>query len=377
MQIKHLAIIIFFFILLNPIISFAAITNDTTPPQFLNIIVTIGPPETELKTYNFYSIWTDDVGISDVVFEFNKTNFSFLAGQISHFSFLAGQEFPYENAYTINITNLSMKTYNYKWYANDTSNNWNEISTFTADIYGIIKNATVQFPSEEILLPPPKTDVVLPEGGLKVRVNPNVLLILFPLTSRSATILNVTSINPNTYKVLLCNQTSLASYEIEIVSDLAYFCVNYSGLPVEEPTINIFKFEKGSWISLRREDISVNPTRKIVCGRVESTPYMVTGFQPTTTSKLALSAMIETNISITLAKEKGLIVDYALDLFKQALNAYYVCDYSSAKSLAERAAASILPVPVWLIIVNILAVVILVVYYFRLKRAVKIEVRNV
>jgi hypothetical protein len=69
--------------------------------------------------YQFNVTWTDNIGVSNVIFEWQGKNISsYLWNNVSK----SGDE------YYLNITDLAAGTYYYKWYANDTYNNWNYTS---------------------------------------------------------------------------------------------------------------------------------------------------------------------------------------------------------------------------------------------------------
>ena len=98
-------------------------TPDVTAPQFSNLIETPSDPATysENQLYEFNITWTDNRNVSFVLIEFDGTNYSI--GVASGDS---------ENGvYRFTIGNLSAGTYNYYWYANDTSGNSNATSTQT------------------------------------------------------------------------------------------------------------------------------------------------------------------------------------------------------------------------------------------------------
>jgi hypothetical protein len=83
----------------------------------------------DIVYHQFNITWYDVDGISDVIFEFNKTiNYTFKQGQVLNNS----------NEFYINLS-LKVGNYTYKWYANDTGNNWGETLTYS---YDYVKNST-------------------------------------------------------------------------------------------------------------------------------------------------------------------------------------------------------------------------------------------
>jgi len=88
---------------------------DQNVPQFSTLIETPTDPATysPTQTYQFNITWTDDIGISNVILEFAGANYSWLGGQLNKSG----------NVYSRSFGAMAAGTYNYKWYANDTSGN--------------------------------------------------------------------------------------------------------------------------------------------------------------------------------------------------------------------------------------------------------------
>jgi len=89
------------------------IEEDVTPPTYSDIVVSPASPTTYApgKTYTFNITVQDNVAVDTVLFEFDGVNYTALA--------YANFVFSYE------LTDLAAGTYNYRWYMNDTSDNWN------------------------------------------------------------------------------------------------------------------------------------------------------------------------------------------------------------------------------------------------------------
>ncbi len=71
------------------------------------------------QNYQFNITWTDNVAVDEVILQFNSVNYSYKLGQLSKSG----------DVYYKTISDQPASTYSYKWYANDTSNNWNSTST--------------------------------------------------------------------------------------------------------------------------------------------------------------------------------------------------------------------------------------------------------
>jgi hypothetical protein len=90
--------------------------TDPDAPQYSGLKQTPTSPATYYPTnnYQFNATWTDNTGVSDVILEFNGANYSYSAGQLNKS----------DNEYYKSFYSLAAGTYTYKWYANDTSDNW-------------------------------------------------------------------------------------------------------------------------------------------------------------------------------------------------------------------------------------------------------------
>jgi hypothetical protein len=100
--------------------------QDSTAPKYYNIKEPTDPSIYDPATsYQFNATWNDTEGnISNVIFEFNGTNYTYLNAEVQNVS----SEFYYT------LTGLGAGIYNYSWYANDTDNNWNSTGTLTFTI---------------------------------------------------------------------------------------------------------------------------------------------------------------------------------------------------------------------------------------------------
>ena len=360
---------------------------DTQGPQYSNIAVSpaSGSIYSSIQLYTFQSTWTDISNVSNVILELSGANYSYLSNQLSKTG----------DTYWGSFMGLAVGTYSYRWFANDTNSNWTSTGAYSYQVisstapptttppttipYQPPENPT-EFPEEVIDikdLPPPETPIELPSKGLTVKLEKNFVLTLYPLTNATAVVHNLTKIGePGKYKILLCNQTVVSSYEINITVDLSYYCANYSGYVLEDPTVNIFRFKDNSWVPLITGNVVKNPDKRIICGRVEATPYMITGFQPTPTSSSTMLAIQDLESSLEIAKRQKLNVTEADTLLNQALYEYYNCNYITARALADRALNSLVRVrvPEWLMYLAFILIVAIGVWYYKLVRTLKKEI---
>ena len=359
------------------------VEEDTQSPQYSNIQTYPSSGVTYLldQIYQFSSDWIDNGAVNDVILQFDGTNYSYLNNQITKSG----------NVYSKSFTGLTIGTHEYKWFANDTTNNWNSTPLYT---YQVTKPPTVeQPPTEAVNIPPPEeptefpetvielpdiepgTPITMPETGLTIKLEPSFALTVYPLTNLTAVVHNISKIEkPSRYKILLCNQTLISSYEISITVDLAYFCANYSGYDIEDPTVNIFKFIEDDWKPLKTEDLAKNAIKKIICGKVSATPYMVTGFTPTIDSQTALIAIKICDNLISVAIGQGTDVTKAKEFLEKAWMEYYSCNYAKAKEFADKGLEALVVPPEWLIPVSFVAMAVAAIAWFWYY-SVKIKVR--
>ncbi|MBU3905232.1 MAG: right-handed parallel beta-helix repeat-containing protein, partial [Nanoarchaeota archaeon] len=110
---------------------------------------------------------------------------------------------------------------------------------------------------------------VIPTGGLGLRLDYGMYLNTF---GTNVTINNLTKINPNDYHLLLCNQTLIYAYEIDVTADEAYLCFDKNLTDVD--ILSISTIVNGKWTKL--ETIIENEYK--ICGKIKSSPYMISGF---------------------------------------------------------------------------------------------------
>jgi len=102
--------------------------EDETPPTYSNIVIVPSSPTVYVvsgQTYTFNITVQDNVAVDTVLFEFDGANYTDLI--------------KIDSVYSYQLTDLAAGTYNYRWYMNDTSDNWNSTSSQS---YVINKAAT-------------------------------------------------------------------------------------------------------------------------------------------------------------------------------------------------------------------------------------------
>jgi len=92
--------------------------TEKFPPQWSNNKTSPASPVIYQpnQKYQFNITWIDNTGIDNVIFEWNGVNKS---------SFKWGNISKYGNEYNLSFKDLPVGNYYYRWYANDTFNNWN------------------------------------------------------------------------------------------------------------------------------------------------------------------------------------------------------------------------------------------------------------
>ena len=93
--------------------------EDVTPPTYSDIEVSPASPTTYApgQTYTFNITVQDNVAVDTVLFEFDGVNYTDLT-QVG-------------SVHSYGLTDLAAGTYNYRWYMNDTSNNWESTTSLS------------------------------------------------------------------------------------------------------------------------------------------------------------------------------------------------------------------------------------------------------
>jgi hypothetical protein len=181
----------------------------------------------------------------------------------------------------------------------------------------------------------------LPSGGLCVNITPGLCLNVF---GNNATVHNIAEIDPSKYKLLLCNQSYVYAYEINVTVDNAYLCFDKSQTDLN--AISIYTFN-GDWVPVGEIVEKDNQ----ICGKITSSPYMIAGFKATPTQQRALDSitLAETRIEKSPSSDAQIFLD-------QARDAYFNCKYDEAYDLSQQALRNIpislpyLPIWVWAVI---------------------------
>ncbi len=107
--------------------------TDSNTPSYSNIIISPTSPVEYSKdaVYKFNITWTDNVAIDKVIFEFNGTN-STITTNVS-------------SVYYTNNTDLPASAYNYRWFANDTSNNWGSTVSYNYNVTNATNTMHINF----------------------------------------------------------------------------------------------------------------------------------------------------------------------------------------------------------------------------------------
>ncbi len=176
---------------------------------------------------------------------------------------------------------------------------------------------------------------VLLDGSIDEQGKPSpgsVAVLLYPQNSNYSRIGRIRCIEPQELAVVICNQTVLASYEVDVTSDQTYFCMNYEGYDIPPETIQIYSVESGDWLPI--EDIWKDDS--IICGNITgNTPYMIAGFAATSDSLSAKESVEAAESRITRAKEQGLDTSAAEQILKTAYDYYSNCNWLESKITAD------------------------------------------
>ncbi len=110
--------------------NFTLVLDDTQPPQWANLTVNVTNNSAfTAGAHQFNATWSDDSLLDFVLFELDGAN-NTVQGGITQ----AGT-----STYQFNASSLAGGTHSYRWYANDTSGNWNSTENLS---YGVVPQAT-------------------------------------------------------------------------------------------------------------------------------------------------------------------------------------------------------------------------------------------
>ena len=115
----------------NTDVNDSAMTSDVIVPNITNL--TEGPSDPVTYSsgaiYEFNATVVDNMAVDTVLIEFNGINYTVLNASAS--------------VYNFTISDLAVGTYNYKWFANDTSNNWNTTASYSFTINKTYANVSL------------------------------------------------------------------------------------------------------------------------------------------------------------------------------------------------------------------------------------------
>lgn len=193
----------------------------------------------------------------------------------------------------------------------------------------------------------------IPEGGATVLLKGSLdsenhptpgtaAVLLYPSNiskneSKLSYIDKIKCIEPEEYAIAHCNQTVIASYEVNVTSDLSYLCINYQDTGVKPESVTINMNESGIWTPITIADVMNDANKSIICGNITGhTPYMISGFvlKPEIISAEDAISLLEKAISDNCPAHVA--CTQAQSLLEQARQSYDLCNYSEAKDLAER-----------------------------------------
>jgi subtilisin family serine protease len=231
-------------------------------PIYYNIIEPTHPSVySPLESYNFSINW---LGVIDrVIFEFNGTNYTGLE--------------KVGNTYSKILNYLPAATFYYKWYANDTNNNWN--STYTLTFTVNKANSTVN-----LLLNNNDTDIILEKGSTvniiaelvsgesRIELYQNGLLInngTSPLTNSTnysgVGIYNITVLYPETENYTLSSETHFITVQDTTPPIITILYPQNTTYSTTSVPLNFTVNEPASWIGYSLDNnpnitITVNTT---------------------------------------------------------------------------------------------------------------------
>ncbi len=154
--------------------------------------------------YQFNITWTDNIGISEVVFEFNGANYSYLEGEVTNTS----------NEYNVTLTDLTANPsgYSYKWYANDTDDQWGSTSTLSYVINKVTSNSSLTIPAGNGTYPHSTTTTCTEDSG---EAAGNLYRNQSSATENNTAI----TLGANTYEYI-CNLSSTENYSSASTSSI-------------------------------------------------------------------------------------------------------------------------------------------------------------
>jgi len=127
---------------------------DIIPPKYSNVQGPTGSISYDPSAiYTFSITWKDNVRLGSVILELDGTNYTNLQMSNEFFGFGSDYVVQHKATYNINFTGLEPGTHSYRWFANDTTGNWNstQLFNFTIGYPDIaIQNITLSNPHPKI-----------------------------------------------------------------------------------------------------------------------------------------------------------------------------------------------------------------------------------
>jgi hypothetical protein len=208
---------------------------------------------------------------------------------------------------------------------------------------------------------PPEGATVVLQGSLDDEDRPTpgtAAVLLFPSNESNVTYINnIKCIEPEQYAIVHCNQSVIASYEVDVKADQSYLCINYAGTDVVPDSITINMNQNGTWAPITITNVLHNVDKSIICGDITGhTPYMVAGFVPKPEIISAMDAIDALEKAIADNCHEHEACAQAESLLEEAQQAYESCKYSEAESLANQGRALFvgeMPYLIWIILFSI------------------------
>jgi hypothetical protein len=200
-------------------------------------------------------------------------------------------------------------------------------------------------------------------------------------TTFGAFVKTIRCIAPEQYAVVACNETIVASYEINVASNHTFFCYNYEGSSVRPGSIAISKISGDEWLPISQDKIWRDEQSKIICADITGkTPYMISGFAPLAIADSAWNAIQLANKTVNEMKSAGDDTSVQDGLLQDAVAAYYACDYQKALDIANQVLTPPMerPTLIWIL----LAIPVTIGVYFLtkrkslIKRPLKVDIKN-
>ncbi|MBU3905349.1 MAG: right-handed parallel beta-helix repeat-containing protein [Nanoarchaeota archaeon] len=147
-------------------------------------------------------------------------------------------------------------------------------------------------------------------------------------------ILETRKIDPVEFGEIKCYDHTLVSYEIEIEGEDKYLCLDITRyeIPTDVIDVGVYKFENNKWDVIESKSYDGK-----LCGRVTSTPYMITGYQTSDIERNAMQTIQQIDDEIGVLELEGKDTTAAQEKLDLAIDAYWSCEYSECLQFAGEA----------------------------------------